>query len=347
MDPLLKRQIRKYLSEDLKSSEDLLPFLNAINRSYANFSDQAAMIQRAMSISSQELFEANNVLRKEASVLKEVIHRLKEVSSSFSTTGFDRNMNNEVELDTNDLVKFLDNQTREIVEMNIERDRLFNDLAMKNQELNDYAHMVSHDLKSPLRNINALTSWLQEDYKDKIDKEGSDILTLINNNVEKMDALVNGILDYSSIGEIKTDLYEIDLENLLLDLMKVIFIPNNIEIKVNKLPIVKGDKFRLQQVFQNLIDNAIKYNDKEKGIVEIGYEDKDEFWEFFVKDNGKGIDRVYFEKIFDTFQKLDSSDNSTGIGLSIIKKIVHFYGGKIWLESALKKGTTFYFTLKK
>ena len=110
---------------------------------------------------------------------------------------------------------------------------------------------------------------------------------------------------------------------------------------------LKGDKYRLQQLFQNLIGNAISYNDKTNGIVEIGAGSKGDMWEFYVRDNGKGIEPVYFDKIFNTFQKLENNIESTGIGLSIVKKIVTLYGGKIWLTSTLNKGTTFYFTLKK
>ncbi|MEN8885782.1 MAG: HAMP domain-containing sensor histidine kinase [Winogradskyella sp.] len=113
------------------------------------------------------------------------------------------------------------------------------------------------------------------------------------------------------------------------------------------MPILKGDKYRLQQLFQNLIANAIAYNDKPAGTVDISVESKGDFWQFAIKDNGKGIDAVYFKKIFKTFEKLENNGKSTGIGLSIVKKIIDLYGGKIWLESQLEKGTTFFFTLKK
>ena len=126
-------------------------------------------------------------------------------------------------------------------------------------------------------------------------------------------------------------------------------IPISIEIRVNipSLPSVNGDKYRLQQLFQNLISNAVKYNDKNQGYIEIGFTDKNEFWEFSIKDNGKGIDEVYFNKIFKVFEKLENIEGSTGVGLSIVKKIVDLYGGKIWLTSEPGIGSTFYFTLKK
>lgn len=228
-----------------------------------------------------------------------------------------------------------------------EQEQLLHDLEVQNQELSDYAHMVSHDLKSPLRNIDYLTTSVTEDYKEKLDGNGRQSLNLIRNNVEKMDTLINGILEYSTIGKNKIEVYDVDLNKLVEDVIEGLKIPEHFTVKKSELPSIKGDKYRLQQLFQNLISNAITYNDKADGLIEIGADEKDNTWEFFVKDNGKGIEEQYFNKIFNTFEKLENSINSTGIGLSIVKKIVNLYGGKIWLTSTLKEGTTFYFTLKK
>ena len=225
---------------------------------------------------------------------------------------------------------------------------LLKNLELRNQELSDYAHMVSHDLKSPLRSIDALTAWLSEDYKDKLNVEGAKSLGLIRNNVEKMDTLISGILDYSTITKNQTEYYDVDINLLLENILSTLLIPQHVSIKkASKLPVVKGDKYRLQQLFQNLIDNAIKYNDKPEGVIEIGVTDKNEFWEFYVKDNGKGIEETYFKKVFNTFMKLENNPESSGIGLSIVKKIVQLYGGDIWVESEVEMGTTFFFTLKK
>lgn len=224
---------------------------------------------------------------------------------------------------------------------------LLSELAHQNQELSDYAHMVSHDLKSPLRSIDTLTAWLKEDYKDAFDANGKKTLSQIRNNVEKMDILIKGILDYSTIGKNRIEVYDVNTNKLINDILDIIQIPKHITITKYDLPIIKGDKYRLQQLFQNLIGNAISYNDKTNGIVEIGAESKGDMWEFYVRDNGKGISDIYFEKIFKTFQKLENNEESTGIGLSIVKKIVNLYGGEIWLTSKLNEGTTFYFTLKK
>jgi len=349
MDSLLKRQIRKYLPKPLEGNKDLEPFLDAINRSYINFNEQYVMQQRAMTISSEELFEANEQLKDEAIAQKEVINKLKHVIETLKFYKLPENDTFEQgDLDGLKLVEFINNQTKEIIEINKQREKLLTELEFQNQELNDYAHMVSHDLKSPLRSIDALTSWLKEDYKEKLGEEGSSSIDLIRTNVEKMDTLISGILDYSTITKNQTTLYDVDINKLVAHTISIMFLPENITVnKVNTLPVVKGDKYRLQQLFQNLIDNAIKYNDKANGLIEIGVIDANEFWQFYVKDNGKGIETAYFNKIFKTFQKLENNPNSSGIGLSIVKKIVSLYGGKVWLESEIHKGTTFYFTLKK
>lgn len=348
MNSLLKRQIRKYLNEE-SMSPDLEPFIDSVNKSYNNFEEHFAMLQRAMSISSEELFTANQKLQKEAKEQQELIDKLKSVINTLKVYDLSEdNKTDDAELSGLNLVNFLDSQTKDIIEINAQREKVLQKLAEQNQELSDYAHMVSHDLKSPLRSIYTLTTWLKDDYKDAVDEIGNESLNLIQSNVEKMDNLISGILDYTTISKNKSEFYDVDIDKLVDSILETIEMPGNISIKkTSKLPVINGDKYRLQQLFQNIIDNAIKYNDKEKGHVEIGFEDKVDFWQFYIKDNGKGIDAAYFEKIFKTFGKLENSPQSTGIGLSIVKKIVDVYGGTIWLESELGKGTTFYFTLKK
>lgn len=349
MPTLLKRQIRKYLSKELAESKELEQFLDAVGRSYENFDLQYTMQQRAMAISSEELFEANERLRKEARVQKSLIDELKRVMQGLGPSKFvtEENEIGDFEIDGLKLIEDIDNQTKEILQINKQREKLLIELEYQNQELSDYAHMVSHDLKSPLRSVDALAAWLMEDNKDKLDDHCNAQLGLIRSNVEKMDALINGILDYSTIGKNKVEAYKVDLNPLLKDVLKMMEIPDHFSIDVLELPSVLGDKYRLRQLFQNLIENAIKYNDKPKGHIEIGFKDKGQSWEFYVKDNGKGIDEAYFNKIFKVFEKLESAQGSTGVGLSIVRKIVDIYGGKIWLTSKLGEGTTFYFTLKK
>lgn len=348
MNSLLKRQIRKFLSEELKNNTDLTTFINAVDLSYNNFDEQSVMIQRAMAISSDELYSANRKLQQEADEQKEVIDKLKSVINTLKFYDLKADETSEnIELTGSNLVDFIDNQTKEIIEMNKQKQSMLNELAHQNQELSDYAHMVSHDLKSPLRSIDALTTWLSDDYKDVLDANGKSTLHLIRTNVQKMDTLITGILEYSTIGKNEIEIYDVDVDKLIDDILNSIHIPQHINFTKTKLPIIKGDKYRLQQLFQNLIGNAIKYNDKAHGIINIGVEDKHDYWQFFIQDNGKGIEETYFDKIFKTFLKLENNPESSGIGLSIVKKIVELYGGKIWLESQVNIGSTFYFTLKK
>ncbi len=236
----------------------------------------------------------------------------------------------------------------EQLEFEKQRNRLVKNLEKSNQELNDYAHIVSHDLKSPLRSMNALISWLKEDYQEELDENAQKSFDMLLKKVDKMDHLIDGILKYSSIDKTDQPNKNIDLDEVVSDIIDVIHIPDHITIKLTTtLPVVQGDKFRLQQLFQNLISNAVKYNDKEKGIIKVSCKDIKTYWEFSVSDNGQGIPSKYHDKVFQIFQTLDDKKESTGVGLSIVKKIIDLYEGKIWIESEEGIGTTFHFTLKK
>ncbi len=218
----------------------------------------------------------------------------------------------------------------------------------RTEELQEYAHIVSHDLKSPLRTIDALVNWLKEDNKDKFDKNSLANFQLIESTLEKMELLISDILSYSSINTDANELQDVDLNVVIKNLKSILFIPKNISVNIlSKLPKIKGDPVKLQQLFQNLISNAIKFSDKEKGMIEIDVLDQGSNYQFSVKDNGIGIDEKFHDKIFKIFLSLDNNKDSTGIGLAIVKKIVTQFQGKVWVESEVGKGSTFYFTLKK
>ncbi|WP_028871392.1 PAS domain-containing sensor histidine kinase [Psychroserpens burtonensis] len=222
------------------------------------------------------------------------------------------------------------------------------ELEKSNDELQEYAHIVSHDLKSPLRSISALVSWIKEDNSGKFDKTSLLNFDLIGTTLDRMELLISDILTYSSIGSETLIDQEVDLNLLVDDLKQILYVPEHITITIlNTLPTIKGDKTKLQQLYQNLLSNAIKFNDKEQGLIEINVEEKRSFYLFSIKDNGVGIDKKYHDKIFKIFHSLNKSKESTGIGLSIVKKIVNLHDGEIWLTSKVNEGTTFYFTLKK
>jgi signal transduction histidine kinase len=348
MNPLLKRQISKYLPADLKGRQDLEIFLKSVEDSYDNLDDQFKMTQRAMKISSDELFEANKLLREETELQRNLLTKLQTVINTiqpFENTGEQKNIFENLE--GKKLADYINEQAGQLIKVNKNQEKLLTELALQNQELNDYAHIVSHDLKSPLRSIEALMSWLIEEHRYTLDKEGKAYCELIVFHIEKMDALISGILEYSSIGkEIRVE-RELNLEVLVKETIELLNVPDHIHIKIHQLPIIKVDRFKWQQIFQNLIVNAINSIDKQEGFIDIISRDLDTKIQFEIKDNGKGIDPAYFEKIFQIFQKLENDSKSTGIGLSIVKKIINSYQGEIWLDSELGKGSSFYFTLPK
>ncbi len=231
-----------------------------------------------------------------------------------------------------------------------EREELLRNLTISNKELNDFAHVVSHDLKAPLRSMNALVTWLQEDFSSVI-KDNEEIdqnFHLLIKKIDKMDHLINGILKYAGVDKVERSQNKVNLSIVLKEIIENIQVPKHVSINVlEEFPIIRGDKFRLHQLFQNLISNAIKYANKEQGEVTVSFIDLENNWEFKVKDNGIGIEEKYHKKIFDVFQTLDDNNSSTGVGLSIVNKIVSLYGGKVWVNSGINKGTSFHISLPK
>lgn len=343
MKSLLKRQIDKLIQNNPALLKDLKPFLNAVNDSYENYEDQLSMLQRAMQISSDELFEANKKLREEANNLKEVNQNLSAILSAMNLDA--TKLADEKEFNP---TEYLKKQASEIVAITNQREELLKNLEIQNQELNEYAHVVSHDLKAPLRNIDTLVNWVIEDNKEKIGENCLNSLNLVLNNVEKMDLLIKGILDYSTIDKLESEDRLLHLNFIIDEVLRTLNIPKNITVTVqDNLPKIHGNASRFKQIFQNLIQNAITYNDKPEGKIEIGGKEMQQCYEFFVKDNGVGIAAHYFDRIFKVFTKLESNTSSSGIGLSIVKKIVNYYDGEIWVESQEGKGTTFFFTISK
>lgn len=241
------------------------------------------------------------------------------------------------------LEKMIEQHTKELYLKNIA-------LEQQNKELDQFSYIISHDLKAPLRAIGSLSNFLLTDYEDKLDESGKEQLHLLVNRAQRMNSLIEGVLRYSKVGRIKNEVKQVNLNNLINDIIDAISPPGNIELYVeNDLPILFFEISQMEQIFQNLIGNAIKYTDKPKGVIKIGCEDKGECWQFYVADNGPGIDSKYFEKIFQIFQTLSSRDEkeSTGIGLTIVKKIIETNGGHIWVESKMGEGCTFFFTIPK
>ncbi len=224
--------------------------------------------------------------------------------------------------------------------------RLLSDLQRANEELQNFAGVVSHDLKAPLRGIYTLLQWLRDDHASQLEPAGRELIDKLMQRSQQMDAMINAILEYARLGSPTDDRTEIDLNALVQDIVEIVVPRDRFDVYISPtLPSLYANPFRLQQVFQNLIENAVKFNDKPRGIVRIGAERVNEMWRFWVQDNGIGIPEAQQQRIFDLFHKGHGARNlsGSGLGLAIVKRIIETEGGQISVSS--DRLTTFTFTL--
>jgi light-regulated signal transduction histidine kinase (bacteriophytochrome) len=222
-----------------------------------------------------------------------------------------------------------------------------------NNELEAFAYSVSHDLRVPLRAIDGFSRIVIEDYEDKLDEEGIRLLNIIRENTKKMGQLIDDILLLSRAGRQEMTISELDITSLAKNIYNEFNHDTegrNIDFTVDNLPSTKGDRALLTQVLTNLIGNAIKFTrEKENAHIEVGFkEDKDNNI-YYVKDNGAGFDMKYYDKLFGLFQRLHSQEEfeGTGVGLSIVQRIISRHGGRVWGEGEVGKGATIYFSIPK
>ena len=228
------------------------------------------------------------------------------------------------------------------------------ELRKINEELKNFVHVVSHDLKTPIISIQGFSSRLLKNYQEKLGEKGRVYLEHIKTSGRRMEVLVSDLLTLSKIGRVVSNLKDISsheiVKNLTSDLQDRVK-EKGIELVVaHNLPTISCDGERIYQVFQNLLVNAIKFmGDTESPQIEIGYADMGDFHQFSVRDNGIGIDPKYHRRIFDMFHRLKKieDEEGTGLGLAIVDRIVTDHDGKVWVESEKGKGATFYFTLPK
>lgn len=239
----------------------------------------------------------------------------------------------------------------EIKTLIIKNENLISDLTESNIELSNYAHIVSHDLKTPLHSIASCVGWLKEENEDKLSKDSLEYISIINESIIDMDNLISSSLQFSELRSSKKENNKSETQLIVesvimnIDINKIKTLSINI---LKPLPVIKLNNTKTKQVFQNLIENAYKYRDaNKKSFVNINWEDKNEHIMFSIEDNGIGIAEEHFNFIFESFKKLNNRTDSSGIGLSIVKKIIETAGGKIWVDSKLNEGTTFYFTIPR
>lgn len=227
-------------------------------------------------------------------------------------------------------------------------------LSRANEELRSFAAITSHDLKTPLRGIKVLTDWIAADYGEKFDASGKECLRLLASRITRMFNYIEAVHQYTSVGYAKESEAPLDLHMLVCEVISTLAVPANVQVEIEgHLPVIQCNRDRIAQVFQSLLSNAIRYADKPNGRVVIRCGEGSACWLFSVMDNGPGIDEQYHQKIFEIFQTLITKDESEsrgaglGIGLSIAKKIVELYDGRIWVDSTPGEGSTFFFTLPR
>lgn len=238
----------------------------------------------------------------------------------------------------------IQNDVTERMEFENERTQLMQRIMQSNQELEEFAHFISHDLRAPLRGIHSLATLLLEGQNTAKSSEDEEILNLMIYSVERMHNLIENLLEYARTGKTKDPIVDSPLADILDEIQSLLNPPDSITISYDRdLPSLTGQRTLITQVFQNLISNAIKYNDKEAGSIDICFEADDDHYHIAVKDNGPGIAPKYHKKIFGLFERLETDQNveSTGVGLALVKKITEQHGGRVSIESEFGQGSTF------
>ncbi len=254
---------------------------------------------------------------------------------------------------TSELKKANRNLQREIIQrkqVDEQLNILVDDIERVDRELQDFAYIASHDLKAPLRGISSLAKWLQKDYAGLLDEKGRRYLNQMLARTKRMHHFIEGILQYSRLGRANIKQEALDADAFVRQVITAISPPETIMMGIaGTLPTVVYDKTLLSQLFQNLLDNAMKHLGKPEGQVMVSCSDRGKHWEFAVKDTGVGIEARHFERIFKMFQSLKPRQEaeSTGIGLALVKKIVERHGGTIRVESTVGEGSAFVFTIPK
>lgn len=272
---------------------------------------------------------------------------LRNASEEIASGNLSKRINYKGKDELGKLANSFDIMADKLVQTHLSLEEKVKELDSKNDALYRFAYVVSHDLKSPLYSINSLMALLKESLGSCNEPEVQQMLQMAEGKGKHMLNLVNSILHYSVAGVTSEEPENIDLNELIPEVVAQLDVPASISITIEELPMTYIERVFAIQIFQNLIGNAIKYMNKPVGYVKVGYKlEAGEDW-FFVSDNGRGIDIRHFEKIFEVFNMThrDPGVESTGLGLSIVKKIIESKGGRIWVESEVGKGSTFYFIL--
>lgn len=295
---------------------------------------------------SQEVKKVDETLKRGESITTEIIKYRKDGSKIW----IQESITPIIENGSIQKYIFIESDITQRKQAELQLNEYMVNLERTNRELDKFAYVVSHDLKAPLRAIGNLTEWIEEDLGKDTPETVLNNFEIIKSRVIRMEALINGILEYSKASRKDAVQETFAVASVIKDTFDLIGAPENCKLDIGKnMPVITTEKIKLQQVFLNLLNNAVKFNDKQNKLIEVSVEELKSFWHFKIRDNGPGIEKKFHERIFVIFQTLNARDEveSTGIGLSIVRKIVEEMGGQIWLESETGKGSTFEFTWPK
>ena len=242
---------------------------------------------------------------------------------------------------------FRDITSRKIADRMLEQ--YSRELKRSNAELEQYAYVISHDLKEPLRMVTSFTNLLEEELRDSLTDDARRYMKFATDGAERMRRMIDDLLEYSRAGRADVDMETTDLDEVVttaLENLAISIQEADADVQVGELPLVTGAPTLLLRLFQNLIGNAVKFRGDRKPVIHVGAEQDGDFWKLFVRDNGIGVESQHLERIFQVFQRLHRREeyDGSGIGLAVCRKIVERHGGRMWVESVKDEGTTFWFT---
>ncbi len=283
-------------------------------------------------------------------MLTQPLQQITQAAEQISKGNFDISLPTKADGELGLLTRGFNHMVQQINERDEALQHRLDELERVNRELDQFAYVTSHDLKAPLRAIANLSQWIEEDLEAIMTPDTHKQMDLLRGRVHRMEALIEGILQYSRVGRVAEEVMEVDINVLLYEIIENIAPPEDFSIEITpNMPTFNATKVRLSQVFANLISNAVKYRTRDDGQLKIAVKDAGSFYHFSVTDDGPGIAEEYHKKVFKIFQTLQARDTieSTGVGLTLVKKIVEEQGGIVTLESAEGRGSTFSFTWPK
>jgi light-regulated signal transduction histidine kinase (bacteriophytochrome) len=304
-----------------------------------------------------DLKQKEEELRRSHETLEQqVIERTKELTEAVDELANKQRVALKMMNDAVEARNTLDILNKELTFQNVEKVKRAKELENANKDLEQFAYVASHDLQEPLRMISSFTQLLERKYKDKLDQDANEYIHFVVDGASRMQKLLINLLDFSRISTRAKTFVHVDTKTIVGQAISILHqsvSANNALLSCDDLPVVKADEAQILRVFQNLIENAIKFKRKTPGSefpkIHIACTKQDNMYRFSVADNGIGIEMQYHDRVFSVFQRLHSARDyaGTGIGLSICKRIVERHGGTIWFESVANEGTTFYFTIPK